>query len=203
MPSSFPQLSPQDQILREETRREFFSNAGLSVGALGLASLLADRPAHADKSLSPMAPRTLHHPARARSVIYLFMAGGPSQLELFEDKPLLRKLSGQKPPASFMKGKRFAFLKGNETLLGPSQKLRRYGQSGAMLSDLLPYHREIVDDVCFVRGMQTDVFNHGPAKLFVQTGAPAPGRPSMGSWVTYGIGSESESLPGFVVLVTA
>ncbi len=141
-----------------------------------------------------------HLPPKAKAVIYLFMAGGPSQLELFEDKPKLAELSGQAPPESFMKDRRFAFLKGTETLLGPRQKFARYGESGVPLSDLLPYHREIVDDVCFLRGMQTDVFNHGPAKLFMQSGSPQPGRPSMGSWVSYGIGSEADDLPGFVVL---
>jgi len=185
-----------------QTRRAFFSRAGLSVGALGLASLLGhdSQAAGGARAVNPMAPRPAHFAPRAKSVIYLFMAGGPSQLELFEDKPMLRELSGEAPPESFLEGKRFAFLKGNETLLGPQQKFARFGQSGATISDLLPYHRDIVDDVCFVRSMQTDVFNHGPAKLFVQTGSPQPGRPSMGSWVTYGIGSEAQSLPGFVVL---
>ena len=184
------------------TRRHFFSQTGVSIGSLGLASLLSSSAdaAPAEVGTNPLAPQPPHFPPKVKSIIYLFMAGGPSQIELFEDKPLLRKLSGQKPPASFMKGKRFAFLKGNETLLGPKQKFGRYGQSGAELSDLLPYHRDIVDDVCFLKGMKTDVFNHGPAKLFMQTGSPQPGRPSLGSWVTYGIGSESENLPGFVVL---
>ncbi len=187
--------------LKKSTRREFFGQAGLSIGTLGLASLLAgDAPANPRRAANPMAPRPAHFPPKAKSVIYLFMAGGPSQLELFEDKPMLRRLSGQTPPESFMTGKRFAFLKGNETLLGPNHTFERYGRSGAVLSDLLPYHREIVDDVCFIKSMQTDVFNHGPAKLFMQTGSPQPGRPSMGSWVTYGIGSEANDLPGFVVL---
>jgi hypothetical protein len=189
-------------LLHESTRREFFGQAGLSVGALGLASLLArDSAAATDpRANNPMAPLAPHFAPKAKNVIYLFMAGGPSQLELFDEKPMLRKLSGQSPPESFMKGKRFAFLSGKEKLLGPYKDFARYGQSGATLSDLLPYHRDIVDDVCFVKSMQTDVFNHGPAKLFIQTGSPQPGRPSMGSWVTYGIGSESDSLPGFVVL---
>ena len=184
------------------TRREFFSQAGLSIGSLGLASLLNQHGSAAPSkaSLNPLTPRPTHFAPKAKAVIYLFMAGGPSQIELFEDKPLLRKLSGQTPPESFMQGKRFAFLKGDETLLGPKQKFGRYGDSGAELSDLLPYHRDIADDVCFIKGMHTDVFNHGPAKMFMQTGSPQPGRPSMGSWVTYGIGSESQNLPGFVVL---
>ena len=192
-------------LLRETTRREFFANAGLSIGAFGLSSLLG-RPASggdtgdAGTRAGPMTPRPPTFAPRAKAVIYLFMAGGPSQFELFEDKPVLRRLSGQTPPESFMKGRRFAFLKGDETLLGPYQSFGRYGRSGAELSDLLPHHRDIVDDVCFIRSMHTDVFNHGPAKLFVQTGATQPGRPSIGSWLTYGIGSEADDLPGFVVL---
>lgn len=183
------------------TRREFFGQAGLGLGALGLCSLLADGASAAtSRATNPMAPQPPHFAPKAKAIIYLFMAGGPSQLELFEDKPMLKKLSGQRPPESFMKGKRFAFLKGTETLLGPLHTFKKYGNSGAVISDLLPYHREIADDVCFIKSMQTDVFNHGPAKLFTQTGSPQPGRPSMGSWVTYGIGSEADSLPGFVVL---
>ena len=185
------QEASTQRLLKASTRREFFGSAGLSIGSLGLASLLSDKAA-----ASPLSA----HAAKAKSVIYLFMAGGPSQLELFEDKPTLRRLSGEKPPESFMQGKRFAFLKGTEKLLGPQRSLGRYGESGAVLGDLLPYHRQIVDDVCFIKSMKTDVFNHGPAKLFMQSGSPQPGRPSMGSWVTYGIGSESQDLPGFVVL---
>jgi hypothetical protein len=128
------------------------------------------------------------------------MAGAPSQLELFEDKPKLREFHGKTPPKSLMEGKRFAFLKGNETLLGNSRPFEKYGQCGMTLSDQVPHHRKIVDEVCWLRGMTTDVFNHGPAKLFMNTGFQAPGRPSMGSWVTYGLGSESDNLPGFVVL---
>jgi hypothetical protein len=181
---------PADHPLRQTTRRAFFADAGLSMGSIGLASLLGADNAQA----------AAHFPAKAKAVIYLFMAGGPSQLELFEDKPKLTELSGQTPPPSFMKDRRFAFLKGIATLLGARQTFGRYGENGVELSALLPYHREIVDDVCFLKGMTTDVFNHGPAKLFMQSGSPQPGRPSMGSWVSYGIGSEAENLPGFVVL---
>ena len=181
---------PSDHPVRQSTRRAFFGDMGLSIGSVGLTSLLS----------SPTQAALTQHPAKAKAVIYLFMAGGPSQLELFENKPKLTELSGQTPPESFMKGRRFAFLKGTETLLGSRRTFGRYGDNGVELSDLLPYHREIVDDVCVLRGMTTDVFNHGPAKLFMQTGSPQPGRPSMGSWVSYGIGSEAEDLPGFVVL---
>ena len=182
-------------MMADADRRAFFGQAGLSIGSVGLASLLAAENAEAAVSL----PRP-HFQPRAKAVIYLFMAGGPSQLELFDDKPKLTELSGQTPPESFMKDRRFAFLKGTEKLLGSLRKFGRYGESDVSLSDLLPYHREIADEVCWLKGMTTDVFNHGPAKIFMQTGSPQPGRPSMGSWVTYGIGSESQNLPGFVAL---
>ncbi|MCA9171205.1 MAG: DUF1501 domain-containing protein, partial [Planctomycetales bacterium] len=180
-----------------QSRRHFLREGSLGLGAVALAALSGgstNAMAAAAQSLTPMfAPRAKH-------VIYLFMAGGPSQLELFDYKPALAKYSGQAPPESFVKGKRFAFLKGNETLLGPYRPFHQYGESGMWLSDLLPHHRKIVDEVCFVRSMATDVFNHGPAKIFMNTGSPQPGRPSMGSWVSYGLGSESAELPGFVVL---
>jgi hypothetical protein len=128
------------------------------------------------------------------------MAGGPSQLDLFTPKPTLNTLHGKPIPQSFIAGKRFAFLKGTPTVLGSPHKFVKAGKCGMDVSDLLPHHRTIADDVCWLRGMKTDVFNHGPAKCFVNTGSPQFGRPSMGSWVTYGIGSENDSLPGFVVL---
>ncbi|HSI32405.1 MAG TPA: DUF1501 domain-containing protein, partial [Tepidisphaeraceae bacterium] len=186
------------------TRRQLFARTGLSVGSIALGSLLARdglaAPSPATAATSAMPPKAGHFPARAKSVIFLFQAGGPSQLDLFEDKPKLREFSGKAPPKSFMEGRRFAFLKGNETLLGSKRTFAQYGKSGATLSNLLPHHQQIVDDVCFVKGLSTDVFNHGPAKIFVNTGSPQPGRPAMGAWVTYGIGSASDSLPGFVVL---
>ncbi len=185
------------------TRRHFLQQCGLGVGQMALGSLLADSlapaagAAPARTSMEPIAP---HFPPRAKAVIFLFMAGGPSQLDLFCDKPELRKHHGKLPPKSYMEGKRFAFLKGTETLLASARTFERYGQCGQELSDLLPHHRKIVDDVCWMHGLTTDVFNHGPAKLFVNTGSPQPGRASMGSWATYGLGSQSQDLPGFVVL---
>lgn len=174
------------------TRRHFFHDCGVGVGAMALASLL-NRDATA-------AARPTHFPAKAKAVIYLFMAGGPSQLELFDPKPELNKLHGKPVPQSFIAGKRFAFLKGTPTILGCSRKFTPAGQCGMPISELMPHLRSVADDLCWLRGMKTDVFNHGPAKCFVNTGSPQFGRPSMGSWVTYGIGSESDSLPGFVVL---
>ncbi|MBI3425873.1 MAG: DUF1501 domain-containing protein [Acidobacteria bacterium] len=191
--------------LRDTTRRHFFGQCAVGLGSIALNCLLSNEGLSAPQhptidSSKPMAPRKPPLPAKAKRVIYLFMAGAPSQLELFSDKPKLRELTGQPPPPSLMKGKRFAFLKGNETLLGTKRKFAQYGQSGMTLSELLPHHRQIVDEVCWLRGMSTDVFNHGPAKLFMNTGFQIPGRPAFGAWATYGLGSESKDLPGFVVL---
>ncbi|OWK36961.1 DUF1501 domain-containing protein [Fimbriiglobus ruber] len=185
--------------LLASTRRHFFRDCGVGVGSTALAALLS-RDASAAVGASPLAPKPPHFAPKAKAVIYLFMAGGPSQLELFDPKPELNKLDGKPIPKTFIDGKRFAFLKGTPKVLGCRRKFAKAGQCGMDVSDLLPYHRAIADDVCWVRGMKTDVFNHGPAKCFVNTGSPQFGRPSMGSWVTYGIGSASDSLPGFVVL---
>lgn len=193
----------QAPTLAEQTRRQFLTHCGLGIGALALHSLMQDEGFAAPIRLDPtnaMLPRKAPLTPQAKRVIYLFMAGGPSQLELFEDKPKLRELTGQAPPASLLEGKRFAFLKGTETLLGSQRTFGRFGDCGMSLSEMFPYHRQIVDEVCWLRGMTTDVFNHGPAKLFMNTGFQAPGRPSFGSWVTYGLGSETRDLPGFVVL---
>jgi hypothetical protein len=174
---------------------------------MALASLLNEGRAPGatpDLSVNPLAPRPGHRPARAKSVIYLFMAGGPSQLELFDYKPKLQQYSGQPIPESFIKGRRFAFMdlftKQTPKLLGTTREFARYGESGNWVSALLPHFAKVVDEVAVIRSVATDVFNHAPAKLFVNTGTTQFGRPSMGAWVTYGIGSESQDLPGFVVL---
>lgn len=188
-------------LLQQATRRHFFEQCGVGVGAMALGSLLSGSANAAPHDpANPMAPRQPHYKPRAKAVIFLFMAGGPSQLDMFDDKPMLRRHHGSLPPKSYLDGKRFAFLKGTETLLRSPRKFGRYGECGQELSDVLPHHRKIVDEVCWLHGMQTDVFNHGPAKIFTNTGSPQPGRPSMGSWVTYGLGSEANDLPGFVVL---
>ncbi len=197
--------------LRARTRRHFFGECGVGVGAIALNQLLARdgiaAPEAAAKVSSvkvdpanPLLPRVGHFPAKVKNVIYLFMAGAPSQLELFDDKPKLRELHGKPPPKSLLEGKRFAFLKGNETLMGSQRKFERVGECGITMSEMFPHMKQIADDVCWLQGLTTDVFNHGPAKLFMNTGFPAPGRPAMGAWVTYGLGSESQDLPGFVVL---
>ena len=140
--------------------------------------------------------------ARAKSVIFLFMAGGPSQLELFDYKPKLQELDGQVVPPSVVANKRFAFLKPDAKLLGTRRKFARHGQCQAELSDALPHLAKVVDEIAIVKSMTTEAFNHAPAEIFLQTGSQQFGRPSMGSWLTYGLGSEARDLPGFVVLST-
>lgn len=195
------------QALLQQTRRHFFGQCGLGLGTMALASLMGEgRSVRAADSTSadPTSPRPGHLPARAKSVIYLFMAGGPSQFELFEHKPKLQEYSGQPIPESFVKGRRFAFMdtftKNPPKLLGTTRRFARHGESGEWVSECLPHLAGVVDDLTIIRSVATDVFNHAPAKLFANTGTTQFGRPSMGSWVTYGVGSESRDLPGFVVL---
>ena len=179
------------------TRRFFFRDCGVGVGRIALTALAA----HAAPN-RPMAPRKPHFPAKAKSIIYLFMAGGPSQLDLFDYKPKLKELDGQKPPDSFMQGKRFAFM---ERIAAARMSASRYafqqhGRSGMWASELMPHIGSAADDIAMLSAMRTENFNHAPAKVFSHTGTIMPGRPSIGAWITYGIGSESEQLPGFVAL---
>lgn len=186
----------------EQTRRHFFGNCALSLGSLAMASLAQKHGAQAATTqfVNPLAPKPGHYAAKAKRVIYLFMAGGPSHLDLFDPKETLKELHGQTVPSTFTENKRFAFIKGDAKLLASHRKFSRHGKAGAVISELLPHLATIADDITIIRSMKTDVFNHGPAKVFINTGSPQFGRPSMGAWVTYGIGSESENLPGFVVL---
>jgi hypothetical protein len=191
--------------LLRQTRRHFFKDCAIGLGTMALGSLLQQEGARAALPIAgPLDPKPTHFPGKAKSVIFLFMAGGPSQLELFDHKPQLQELHGKPIPESFIKGKRFAFMdsfsKNPPKLLATKRKFTRHGQTGSWVSDCLPYTSQIVDDIAIVRSVVTNVFNHGPAKVFINTGSPQFGRPSMGAWVTYGIGSESQSLPGFVVL---
>jgi hypothetical protein len=191
--------------LLQQTRRHFFQDCALGLGKIALGSLLADKVTAAPQTAgagNPLAARRSHHAAKAKNVIFLFMAGGPSQLELFDYKPRLQQLDGQPIPESYLRDRRFAFMSTftNPRLLAPRRQWARHGRSGTYVSDLLPHTASIVDDLAVVQSVATEVFNHGPAKLFVNTGSAQFGRPSMGSWVTYGIGSEAQDLPGFVVL---
>ncbi len=199
-------MIPLQDHLAHLTRRHFFSRCAMGLGGIALASMLnrtglAATPGAAGLP-NPLAPRPTHFPARAKNVIYLFMAGGPSQLELFDYKPKLVELNGQPIPQSFIEGKRFAFMDSSHgtSLLGTRREFKRHGQSGMWVSNLFPHTAKIVDEITLAKSCKATLFNHAPAKLFMNTGAGQFGRPSMGSWLNYGLGSECQDLPGFVVL---
>jgi len=182
------------------TRRWFFQQCGVGLGAIALGSLFRESGWASPLALAnPLAPKQPHFPAKAKRVIFLFMAGAPSHLELFDNKPELAKWNGKLPPPDLLKGYRAAFINPNSTLLGPKFKFAKHGQCGAELSELLPHLAEVVDDIAIVKSMSTDAFNHAPGQIFMNTGTQQFGRPSMGAWVTYGLGSESSDLPAYVV----
>jgi hypothetical protein len=199
-------------VAQRHTRRHFLQQCAFGFGALALGSMLpgchggvagtADGNSIVFDPAHPLAPRLPLFAAKAKRVIYLHMAGAPSQLELFDYKPALAKLDGQDCPESLLAGKRFAFIRGVPKMLGPQARFAQYGESRAWVSEHMPHLSTIVDDLCFLKGVTTDQFNHAPAQLLVQTGSPRLGRPSMGSWVTYGLGTENQNLPGFVVLTS-
>jgi hypothetical protein len=189
-------------MLRGITRRHFFRQSGFGIGGLALSSLLDER-LFAQTRDNPFAPKAPHFAPKARNIIYLFMAGAPSQLDLFDNKPLLQTHDGQEIPSEFVpKGERFAFIKGTPRLLGSPFTFKKHGQAGAELSDLLPHLATIADEIAIVKSVHTTQFNHAPGQIFMNTGSQVFGRPSMGAWLTYGLGSESRDLPGFVVLLS-
>ena len=198
-------MNPQLDSLQLKTRREFLQTTQLGLGAMALASLTGGS-ASADLGssvINPLAPKSPHFAAKAKRVIYLHLTGSPPHLDLYDYKPELVKLSGQDAPDSFIKGKRFAFTSGTPKLLGTPRKFTQNGQGGVWLSDAIPNLHSVADEMCVIRSMHTDQFNHAPAELLLYTGSPRSGRPSLGSWATYGLGSENENLPGFVVLISS
>ncbi|WP_417847499.1 DUF1501 domain-containing protein [Thalassoglobus sp.] len=188
--------------LEQLTRRHFLKESTAGLGGIALAGLLGADSATAQTRVNPLAPRQPHFAAKAKNIIYLHMAGSPPQHDLFDYKPKLVEMTGQPCPEELTQGERFAFIKGTPKLLGTPHHFSQRGESGAWISDLLPKISEQADDLCFVKSMYTDQFNHAPAQLLLYTGSPRQGRPSMGSWVTYGLGAENENLPGFVVLIS-
>ncbi len=191
--------------LLHATRRHFFSDCGLGVGKMALAGLLARDAIAAEGPrviTGPLAPKPPHFPGKAKAVIQLFMAGAPSQLELFDHKPKLAEIEGKPIPPEVIGGQRYAFIRPDAAVLGPQFKFARHGQSGAEISEMLPWLAGVVDEIAIVRSCRTDQFNHAPAQIFMNCGFGQPGRPSLGSWVTYGLGSESDELPAFVVMST-
>lgn len=204
-------------LLQAQTRRHFIGMGGAGLGAalFGLAGCSSDGAGtkqvaeHGEAGLdfsrdpsSPMTPLPPQFAPRAKRVIYLHMAGAPSQLELFEHKPELTKYDGKDCPESFLEGKRFAFITGVPKLMGSVHPFHQAGQTGTWVSDQLPYLEKHIDDLCMIRSMHTDQFNHAPAQLLIQTGSARLGAASFGSWVTYGLGSENQNLPGFIVLLS-
>jgi hypothetical protein len=190
---------------RAVSRRWFFKDCGVTLGSIALHSLLADRLAAAPKppvALNPLAPKKGHFAGKARRVIYLFMAGAPSHLELFDHKPQLAKFDGTLPPAELLKGYRAAFINPSSKLLGPRFKFAQHGRSGMELSELVPHLAGVADDLTLIRSMQTDAFNHAPGQIMMNTGSPQFGRPSFGAWTTYGLGCETQDLPAYVVFST-
>lgn len=201
----------QRQRLHADTRRQFLTNCTTGLGAMYLAGELSagklsaaeathGGPQH--EEANPLSPTAPHFPARVKRVIYLHMIGAPSQLELFDYKPTLQRLDGELCPQEFLEGKKFAFIQGTPRMLGPQFPFQQYGDSGAWVSDRLPHFSRVVDDVCFIRTLKTDQFNHGPAQLMVHCGNARIGYPSLGSWVTWGLGTENSDLPGFMVLLS-
>src|SRR5690348_9913086 len=203
-------LALPDEVLRAVTRRHFFRQAGLGLGATALTALMnqsmfasgTSSSTSAATAVNPMSLRPPMFEPKAKSIIYLFMAGAPSQVDLLDYKPKLQELNGEHIPESMLKGERFAFIRGVPKLLGSPYEFKKWGKSGAEISELLPHLGEIADDVAIVRSVHTTQFNHAPAQIFMNTGFQIIGRPSMGSWLTYGLGSECQDLPGFVVLIS-
>jgi hypothetical protein len=185
-----------------KTRRHFLRDCSVGLGGVALASMLGKAEAGRPE-VNPLTPRRPHYAAKAKNVIYLHMAGSPPHLDMFDYKPELVRRNGQDCPQEFLRGRRFAFTSGTPKLLGTPQRFRQHGHSGAWVSEALPRIAEIADELAFVKSMHTDQFNHAPAELVLFTGSPQFGRPSMGSWVTYGLGSENQNLPGFIVLVSS
>ncbi len=188
--------------LQHSTRRQFLHSAGqFSLGAIALDTLLGN--AAAAPTHNPMEARKPHFPGKAKRVVYLHMSGAPPHLDILDYKPELVKRDGQPAPDAFVKGKTFAFTSGTPKLMGTPRTFAQYGKGGTWLSDAVPNFHRIADELCVIKSMWTDQFNHAPAELLLYTGSPRQGRPSMGSWVTYGLGSENENLPGFVVLISS
>ncbi|MBI3880102.1 MAG: DUF1501 domain-containing protein [Verrucomicrobia bacterium] len=203
-------MNPMQQHGLNLTRRWFLRDCGVGLGKVALGSLLADSlvgrvaaaAAAKPSPVNPLAPRQPHFAAKAKRVIHMFMAGAPSQLDLFDYKPELAKLEGKPLPPSVIRGQRYAFIRPDAAVMGPRYKFAKHGKCGAEISEIMPHLAGIADEICLVKSCHTDQFNHAPAQIFFNTGFQQPGRPSLGSWVLYGLGAETQNLPAFVVMST-
>jgi hypothetical protein len=193
----------REQFRRIQTRRSFFQECAGGIGVIALAQLMEQEGRGAGIDVNPLAPKPPHFAPKAKNVIYLHLTGSPPHLDLYDYKPELVKFDGKPCPEEFTKGKQFAFTTGTPKLLGTPRKFAQYGKGGVWLSDAVPRLHDVADEMCVIKSMYTEQFNHAPAELLLYTGSPRSGRPSMGAWVTYGLGSENENLPGFVVLISS
>lgn len=192
------------QQIAANTRRHFFAQSTAGIGAVALASLMGgESRGDAIGNESPLAPKASPLPAKAKRVIYLHMTGSPPNLDMFDRKPELNRLDGTECPEKYTKGKEFAFTTGTPKLLGSPRQWKQVGSNGIWMSDAIPHFHEIADEMCVIHGMHTDQFNHAPGELLMLTGSPRSGRPSVGAWASYGLGSENENLPAFVVLISS
>jgi hypothetical protein len=200
-------MNPHLLALQDRTRRHFLGQTGIGLGAVAL-SAMSGGTASADVPIDPIQPlaeRVSHFAPKAKRVIYLHLTGSPPNLDIYDHKPELVKRDGQDCPQEFLEGRTFAFTSGTPKLMGSPRKFKQCGESGTWLSDAVPNFQadDIADEMCLIHSMNTDQFNHAPAELLIYTGSPRSGRPSMGSWVTYGLGTENQDLPGFVVLISS
>lgn len=194
------------QYLQQQTRRHFLSGSGISLGSMALSAVSGHRAAAGDipvDSMKPLELRQPHFQAAAKRVIYLHLTGSPPNLDIYDYKPELVRRSGQDCPDEFLKGRTFAFTSGIPKLLGTPRRFSQHGASGTWLSDAVPHLHEVADEMCLIHSMHTEQFNHAPAELLIYTGSPRSGRPSLGSWVSYGLGTENQDLPAFVVLISS
>src|SRR5262245_36080217 len=198
-------MDPNFERLQFLTRRHFLKYGATGLGAIALSTLFKNDAFAGALAApeNPLAPKKPHFPGKAKRVIYLHLTGSPPHLDLFDYKPELVKRDGQPCPDTFLKGKRFAFTSGTPKLLGTPRRFAQHGRGGLWMSDAVPHLTAVADELCVIRSMHTDQFNHAPAELLLYTGSPRSGRPSMGAWVTYGLGTENENLPGFVVLISS
>jgi hypothetical protein len=196
-------MNPQLESLQYTTRRHFFKKCSMGLGGVALSEMLATDAKGLEAPDNPLLPKLPHFAPKAKRVIYLHLTGSPPHLDLWDHKPELVKRDGQECPDEYIKGKKFAFTSGTPKLMGSPRTFKQYGKNGLWMSDAIPHLHGVADDLCIINSMTTDHFNHAPAELFVHTGFQQPGRPAFGAWTTYGLGSENQNLPGYVVLISS
>jgi hypothetical protein len=196
-------MNPQLESLQYKTRRHFFKQCSMGLGGVALSEMLATDAYALEAPSNPLMPKLPHFASKAKRVIYLHLTGSPPHLDMWDHKPELVKRDGQECPDEYVKGKKFAFTSGTPKLMGSPRTFKQYGKNGLWMSDAIPHLHGVADDLCVINSMTTDHFNHAPAELFVHTGFQQPGRPTFGAWTTFGLGSENQNLPGYVVLISS